>query len=116
MGISIIGMLSTGHSAPNGCTLVTEGWVMSRWGWIVWKLANTVCVRPAREGGRWTFEEVLNRYVYLSVILSYSLKQCGRYKREINQFQHPANPPDPRVGRKSCLRHGPLRLRNQLAS
>ena len=78
----------------DGCTLVTEGWVKNHWGWIVWKLANTVCVWPELEGGRWTFEEVLKqlkyRYVYLSVMLGYSLKQCGRYEREINQCQHPA--------------------------
>ena len=78
----------------DGCTLVTEGWVKNHWGWIMWKLANTVCVWPEREGGWWTFEEVLKelkyQYVYLSVMLGCGLKQCGRYECDINQCQHPA--------------------------
>jgi len=78
----------------DGCTLVTEEWLKNHWGWIVWKLANTVCLWPEREGGRWTFGEVLKqlkyRYVYLSVILNQSQKPCHRYEREINQCHHPA--------------------------
>ena len=46
-------------------------------------------------------------YVYLSVMLGDSLKQCDRYEREINLCQDLAIPPDPKAGR---LRHGPLRL------
>ncbi len=57
----------------DGCTLVTEEWVQNHWGWIVWKLANTVCLWPEREGSRWSFEEVLKqlkyRYVRLSVMV-----------------------------------------------
>lgn len=56
-----------------GCTLATEEWVKNHWGWIVWKLANTVCLWPELEGGRWTFEEVLRqlkyRYVDLLTVL-----------------------------------------------
>jgi hypothetical protein len=62
----------------DGCTLVTAEWVKNHWGWIVWKLANTVCLWPEREGSRWTFEEVLKqlkyRYVRLSVMDGWSLE------------------------------------------
>ena len=54
----------------DGCTLATEDWVKNHWGWIVWKLANTVCLWPEREGSRWAFEEVLKQLKYRCVHLA----------------------------------------------
>ena len=70
---------ATEFMRKDGCTIVTEEWVKNHWGWIVWKLANTVCLWPEREGGRWTFEEALKqlkyRYARLSVLIG-NIAQC----------------------------------------
>lgn len=60
------------HLKERGCDLVTQEWVTTQYGLILWKLAGLVCLEPEREQDpktkRWCWPEVIRQLLYRSVL------------------------------------------------
>lgn len=56
------------HLKERGCDLVTQEWVTTQYGLILWKLAGLVCLEPEREQDpktkRWCWPEVIRQLLY----------------------------------------------------
>ncbi|EIW64119.1 uncharacterized protein TRAVEDRAFT_109911 [Trametes versicolor FP-101664 SS1] len=69
------------HLKERGCDLVTQEWVTTQYGLILWKLAGLVCLEPEREQNvktkRWCWPEVIRQLLY-------------RYERELVGGSRPA--------------------------